>query len=311
MTLLWTKTLYKSQKHAAFTDLISFDDKLFCSFRVARDHMSQDGQIRVCCLDRASNVLFSTQLAMRHYDLRDPKLSIMPDGKLLMNAYARCYDKSGKWTHSRSLCWFSDNGKSWSSPHWFGEHNWWIWRLTWQNSNALGIAYNRHQQALNLYQGNPLRSFHCTDRSILGLASHDLGYPNETDICTDVNGTIYAIARRDADSFTAQFGTSSPPYKKWQWHDLGCYIGGPAMIALDDSKYLISGRIWTKKRFKTALMEFDLATKRLKLLLMLPSGGDTSYPGMVKEAEHLWISYYSSHIDNTSAIYLSKVLLPT
>jgi hypothetical protein len=41
-------------------------------------------------------------------------------------------------------------------------------------------------------------------------------------------------------------------------------------------------------------------------LARLPSGGDTSYPGLVWHDDLLWISYYSSHEARTS-IYLAKV----
>ena len=48
----------------------------------------------------------------------------------------------------------------------------------------------------------------------------------------------------------------------------------------------------------------------MKPLLRLPSGGDTSYPGMVWHNDQLWISYYSSHEEKTS-IYLAKVRFPS
>ena len=41
-------------------------------------------------------------------------------------------------------------------------------------------------------------------------------------------------------------------------------------------------------------------------VLTLPSGGDTSYPGLVWHDGLLWVSYYSSHEGKTS-IYLAKV----
>ena len=43
--------------------------------------------------------------------------------------------------------------------------------------------------------------------------------------------------------------------------------------------------------------------------LTFPSGGDTSYPGLVWHDGRLWMSYYSSHEAKTS-IYLAKVRLP-
>jgi hypothetical protein len=40
--------------------------------------------------------------------------------------------------------------------------------------------------------------------------------------------------------------------------------------------------------------------------LALPSGGDTSYAGMVIKDGILWVSYYSSHEGKTS-VYLATV----
>lgn len=41
-------------------------------------------------------------------------------------------------------------------------------------------------------------------------------------------------------------------------------------------------------------------------VLTLPSGGDTSYAGMVWHEGSLWVSYYASHQGKT-AIYLARV----
>src|SRR5205085_7380324 len=44
-------------------------------------------------------------------------------------------------------------------------------------------------------------------------------------------------------------------------------------------------------------------------VLTLPSGGDTSYAGLVWHEGLLWVSYYSSH-EGKASIYLAKVRLP-
>ncbi len=43
--------------------------------------------------------------------------------------------------------------------------------------------------------------------------------------------------------------------------------------------------------------------------ITLPSGGDTSYPGLLVHEGRLWVSYYSSHEGKTS-IYLARIPLP-
>ena len=49
-----------------------------------------------------------------------------------------------------------------------------------------------------------------------------------------------------------------------------------------------------------------MTTSSYEPALTLPSGGDTSYAGMVWHDDFLWMSYYSSHEGGTS-IYLAKV----
>jgi hypothetical protein len=44
-------------------------------------------------------------------------------------------------------------------------------------------------------------------------------------------------------------------------------------------------------------------------VLTFPSGGDTSYAGLVWHDGLLWVSYYSSH-EGKSSIYLARVRLP-
>ncbi|WJG10558.1 hypothetical protein [Aliiglaciecola sp. LCG003] len=308
MQIEWTKSLWKSKKHCAFTDLCEYQGQLVCSFRQASDHMGIDGSLKVVSCDFNGRVLHSSSIKMPNCDLRDPKLSIMPDGKLLMNAYARCYDANGNWTHSRSLCWFSQDLKSWSSCHWFGDQNWWVWRLTWHQGIAYGMGYNRATESIRLYQGDPLRSFHCEKSNLLGLQSHGLGYPNETDLCFNQQGTAFAVVRRDADTFSAQFGQSDFPYRQWKWHDLEQYIGGPAVLLWDSNKLIISGRRWHNRQFKTALWSLDTQHKKLQFEAELPSAGDSSYPGLVRRNDSLYVGYYSSHIDQQSSIYLSKVI---
>jgi len=57
---------------------------------------------------------------------------------------------------------------------------------------------------------------------------------------------------------------------------------------------------------RTSLLWIDPETAQMTGALELPSGGDTSYAGMVWHDDLLWIAYYSSHEGKTS-IYLAKV----
>jgi hypothetical protein len=56
---------------------------------------------------------------------------------------------------------------------------------------------------------------------------------------------------------------------------------------------------------QTGVLITDLQGKVLKTIA-LPSGGDTSYPGMLFHGKKLWVVYYSSH-EGRSQIYLAKI----
>jgi len=60
----------------------------------------------------------------------------------------------------------------------------------------------------------------------------------------------------------------------------------------------------------TALTYIDVKNGSMTKLIKLPSGGDTSYPGLVWHNDMLYVSYYSSHEGKTS-IYLAKLKIKT
>jgi hypothetical protein len=306
MKITYLKKLWDKAKHNAFTDLCPFDGKLYCCFREALNHVSQDGTIRILQLNTQGDILGSQSLNLSQADLRDPKLSVTPDGKLLLIAYARHHDAANKHVFSQCVCWSSATGLSWSSPSSFAEKNWWLWRITWHQGQAFGLAYNRRKQALNLYKGDPRRAFNVHCQSAFSLTRQHKGYPNESALVF-VGDTAYALIRRDADSYSAQLGRANFPFKRWDWQDLGCYIGGPAMLLNDHHSAYIAGRIEYQGELRTALMQLNLSTAKLDVVLVLPSAGDNSYPGLVRQGNSLYLSYYSAHQDNKSNIYLAKI----
>ena len=108
-----------------------------------------------------------------------------------------------------------------------------------------------------------------------------------------------------AKTANAHLGVARPPYTHWEWKDLGAVIGGPNMIQLPDGRFVAAVRLYDKQ-VRTALCWLDPAAGKLTEFLTLPSGGDTSYAGLVLHDGLLWTSYYSSHEGKTS-IYLAKV----
>jgi hypothetical protein len=308
MKVEWLSSVCSLGLHNAFTDLCLFKGSLYCCFRQARNHVSDDGIIWIFTLNLTGKVLAKMSLRMANYDLRDPKLSVSPEGNLMLIAYARGVNQGTAKLASKNMNWVSSDGLSWSSPKSFAKDNWWLWRIRWHNDQAYGFAYNRAANSIDFYQGHPRRAFHKQVSGALSLQKHQLAYPNESDLFFN-DKQCFAIVRRDADSFSAQLGISQFPFKTWKWLDLKFYLGGPVMAFLNDNVAIVAGRVQRKNSLVTAVFTLNLSSGKVLQKLYLPSAGDNSYPGMVIIDSTLYLSYYSSHKDNKSQIYLVKILL--
>jgi hypothetical protein len=134
-------------------------------------------------------------------------------------------------------------------------------------------------------------------------------FPNESAMLFTGDETGWCLVRREEGPKTALLGSSRPPHRGWEWKDLGLRLGGPQMIKLPDGRVVVAARMYDGT-VRTSLSWLNLNEAKLKEFLRLPSGGDSSYPGMVFRDGVLWVSYYSSH-EGKTAIYLAKVKLPS
>lgn len=306
--------IWKKGKHNAFTDLCTFEDRLWCCFREAKNHVSKDGLLRILQLNSEGEIINVDTIRTPEADLRDPKLTVTPEGQLLLLAYRVNAGNAHHINNHQPVCWLRNVNATWSKERSIGDSGWWLWRIRWfQNTNvvgklpahkAFGFAYNMGQERLMFYSGDPRRSMDIINQDVLSKRKDGLGYPNESDLFF-MDQKAYAVVRRDADSYTAQLGESVYPFLEWKWHDLGEYVGGPCALQLSQNKALVAGRIFYKKQLKTALWILDLNSKKLALSKILPSGGDNSYPGLSLFNDKVYVSYYSSHLHGKSCIYLA------
>jgi hypothetical protein len=300
LELVESKKVWDAAPHNAFTDLVRFKDKWYCAFREGKAHVSPDGALRVLVSDDGKKWESAALVTSATGDLRDAKLSIAPDGRLML-AGASALHKPDGHTH-QSLVWYSKDGKEWGEAIPVADPGYWLWRVTWHKGEAYGFGYGcgKSPRQINLYKSADGKTF---DRHV--EKAFDADYPNETAILFQPDGTALCLLRRDGKQNTAKLGTSKAPYKQWSWKDLGVRVGGPAMTRLPDGTIVAAVRLYDKK-VRTALCVLDAEKGTLTESLALPSGGDTSYAGLVWHDEVLWVSYYSSHEKKTS-IYLAKV----
>lgn len=289
------KNIWQQAPHNAFTDLIAFNNALWCVFREGSDHISPDGAFRILQSKDKEHWHSVALISMPDADLRDAKLSCSPSGSLLLLGAAALHDKT-RCSH-QSYIWQSDDGISWSAPQPVGEPNIWLWRMTWQKKlYALGYKVGQNR-LVRLYNSEDAQHF----TAITDIYSGS--YANESALLFEPDGTALCLLRRDPEH--GLFGSSQPPYTSWHWQDTGCRIGGPQCVKLPDGRLLACVRLYDDK-VRTSLCWLDRQTGKLTEALPLPSGGDCSYAGMVLQGNTVYISYYSSHV-TTTAIYLAVV----
>jgi hypothetical protein len=308
LELVSVKRIWDQAPHNAFTDLTFWKDQFYCAFREGRSHVSTDGRIRVLSSKDADTWSSAGLIELAGYDLRDAHLSVTPDNRLMLLGGAAPRQKDNESAPTGSFVAFSSNGTEWTKPQIVVEPGRWLWCVTWHKGRAYGVAYPASQ-------GEPyIELLTSTD----GIAWQSLvpklygvGFPNEATLRFDPSGTCHALVRRDKhadEPYSAVLGVSRGDYTQWQWHDLGPEFngfGGPNLIPLSSGHWLAAGRMHQDGPH-TALCYLDVTNHAMTKLLKLPSGGDTSYPGLLWHNGLLYVSYYSSHEGKTS-IYLAKI----
>lgn len=306
------RKIWDEAPHNAFTDLIRFRNRWYCTFREGKGHVSPDGSLRILTSSDGEKWESAALIASKLGDLRDAKLSVAPGNRLMLLG-AAALPPGGPHRH-QSLVWFTGDGKKWTEGQPVADPDYWLWRVTWHKGAAYGLAYStaqdRNRWRLRLYKSTDGKRFE-TLVADTGIANA----PNESAIRFRADGTAVALVRRDPykgdppipeSAATALIGTARAPYTDWQWKDTGVRVGGPNLL-LNPAGDLAVVRLYDGGA-RTSLCRVDTDAAKIEEVLKLPSGGDNSYAGMVMHEGLLWSSYYSSHEGKTS-IYLAKLRL--
>ncbi|HNS20818.1 MAG TPA: hypothetical protein PKH24_09980 [Sedimentisphaerales bacterium] len=306
--LLGVRKIWDQAPHNAFTDLVRWQDQFYCAFREGRGHVSADGKVRVIRSQDGDTWTSSNLAELAGYDLRDAHLSITPDNRLMLLGGAAPREKDGQGAPTGSFVAFSKDGVEWTKPQIVVEPGRWLWSVTWHKGKAYGVAYPASERSPDI---ELLTSADGITWQSLVPKLYGVGFPNEVALRFDANDVCYALVRRDRQDnapHSAILGISKGDYTKWDWFDLGTEFngfGGPSLIQLPTGQWFAAGRMH-EGGAHTALCQIDMAEHKMTKLLKLPSGGDTSYPGLVWHNGLLYVSYYSSHEGKTS-IYLAKI----
>ncbi len=170
------RKIWDSAPHNAFTDLIRFKGAWYCVFREGKAHVSPDGALRVLRSSDGETWESSALISAEDSDLRDAKITVTPQGELMLCGAGALHDKA-QHTH-QSYAWFSQDGQNWSEAVPIGEPDFWLWRVTWHEGVAYGIGYSvREDRSVRLYRSSDGRKF-----DVLVERLYDDGWPNESSI---------------------------------------------------------------------------------------------------------------------------------
>ena len=301
MRLVDVTKIWDQAPHNAFTDLARWNGQWYCVFREGLQHASPDGALRV--LASADGKVWTSVGHMTHpaADLRDAKLTVTPDNRLMLSGAAALHQPAD--VRHRSLSWFSSDGRTWTEPVQIGDDNFWLWRMTWHKGVAYSMAYSTgDDRFVRLYGSKDGKSY----AAIADRLQTD-SFPNEASLLFQPDDTALCLLRRDADTCDALLGQSAPPYTTWTWKNLYRRVGGPHFIALPNGRIVTAARMYEGVQ-RTSLGWLDVEKGSLSETVMLPSRGDSSYCGLGWHEGLLWVSYYSSHEGKTS-IYLAHVAI--
>jgi hypothetical protein len=301
LELVEARKVWDRAPHNAFTDLKRFKDDWYLAFREAASHgVAGKGSVRVIRSRDGRKWESVTVLKYKPgWDMRDAKLNVLPDGRLMLNTAAA---PLANIQSRQSLAWFSRDGADWSDgPHEVGQLNWWLWGVRIHpNGTIYGVGYGdlgSRPVHTRLY-----RSRDGLDYQVVVPTLTSDPHTGETALLFRKNGTTVALVRAKDDSLV---GVSRGDLTQWTFKRLPQQLGGPELLELPDGQILAGTRLYDGK-VRTSLCLLDPEAGRMTETLTLPSGGDTSYPGLVWHDGLLWVSYYSSH-EGRAAIYLAKV----
>ncbi len=311
---IWANSEYNS-----FTSLVKYRNKFYCAFREGKGHVfdadgKAEGKIRIITSSNGKKWKSICLLGAEGQDFRDPQLSITPSGELMVSIGVSIYKDRKLVTHIPHVS-YSRDGINFTAAQACtlegqNEHlSDWIWRTTWQEGTGYTVNYFRYKDGKNGLWLMSTRD---------GLNYKKIHEFNISDIPTEAtirflpDGQMGLMLRRDGKNNNGLWGTCPAPYKDWHFKDIPFRLGGPDFVVLNDTCIIAGTRSHLNPRWcTTSVFKGNLRSGTFQHILVLPSGGDTSYPGMILDGKYLWMSYYSAHESRRPDIYLAKIPLKT
>ena len=324
--LNWVRRIYDDGMHCAFTDMTKWKEQYYVSFRRAECHgLVPGGDIFII----RSPDLESWEVCGRFTSgLDDRDAALAPDGDRLWAYAAGRYvtttfvdgavrlDPQGEaWL--QTYAYVTTDGETWSVGKPVYERQFWLWR-----PYKFGDAFYCACRNLDVPSADRVLDLVKSDEGLhWGKVTRmmERGGGEAAMVRFDDGRILCASRGADNDPLT-NFHEAEPPYTSWSHWSAPHWLQGPALVRVGD-RVIGAGRVRMADGGPggvTALFEITPDQQRSQHLMDLPSGGDTSYCGLLAEGDDtLLVTYYSEHeymdrpdfvhTQKPAAIYLAQV----
>ncbi|CAN5427629.1 sialidase family protein [soil metagenome] len=303
-----TVRIWDRASHCAFTDLVRWQDSFYCTFRESDSHVhGEDGKIRVIRSVDGQTWESTALIARPGIDLRDPKVSVTPEGDLMLLMGGSNYEAKELVDRHPFVAFLKPGADAFTDlqpiivDDRIASDNDWLWRVTWHQGTGYGFIYQGDQTLWGLHLVKTTDGIRYTLVTSPGLPDK----PNEATIRFTPQGEMRAVVRNEGGDQNGHFGRATAPFTEWDWTPINARLGGPDLLRLPDGSWLLGTRDYRPGGPRVVLGPLS-AEGTFVPATKLPSGGDCSYPGMLVHDGDLWVSYYSGHEDGTTSIYLYR-----
>ena len=324
------------------TDLIRFRGNWYCGFREGEIHGNHpSGRARIIRSSDGEDWESVALLDWDSADVREPKLSVTAEGKLLVNTSlyftskqprtdGNYYQLNGPGTPQsdseadvarQSVTWLSSDGVDWSSAYACPSGvNSWRWEVVWHNGMGYSVGYGGRDQKGTLYRTRDGKSW-----QVLLDEFFPEGKGSEATLAF-AEDTVYCLLRYSAERTMVGIG-KAPCYQEWEWRDIGVdcgpehgglqpardvfrvHFGGPRLIRLTEGRLVAAARMLWPWRDDGKITLF-LVDPETAVLTVFAEIDGTSYAGLVEHEGELWVSCVGSDWETDMGIVLAKVGVP-
>jgi len=320
-TLDWMVKAYGDGRHNAFTDLVQWREHYYLCFRHGATHNSMDGEIRVMrSADLKTWEPCGTLITWG--DDRDPHFVVTDDTLYVYFGVWNLAHDPGHGTPDRgsvrSHFASTQDGKTWSKVQGIYEPGWWLWRVRWHDDAFYSLAYTAVRPRPSIRETRLLKSEDGLDWTLVSTVTRER-MAGEADMQFTPDGSMWLISRTGDKAGDAVYFKSDVTLTQWTSTDTGVLVHSP-VIAPWKNRFFLAGRGRKDGAYVTTVWEFS--NGHPEELIVLPSGGDTGYAGLLADPASLegdvpalFVSWYSQHerekepnnTRDTASIYVGRI----